>query len=157
MKISLWTIGKPHEPYVRQGIEEYSTRLGRYYPTEWKIIPQPRQAAVMSEEKLKKTEAEHILSILGSEDHLVLLDERGRMLDSVQLARMIQDRGNDSVKNLVFLIGGAFGVDASLSKRANMTWSLSPLTFPHQLVRLILAEQLYRACTILRNEAYHHH
>jgi 23S rRNA (pseudouridine1915-N3)-methyltransferase len=156
MKISLWTIGKPHEPYVKHGIEEYSARLSRYYPTEWKIIPQPRQAASMSEEKLKKAEAESILAMLGAEDHLVLLDERGKMLDSVQLARMIQDRANESVKNLVFLIGGAYGVDAMVWKRANMNWSLSPLTFPHQLVRLVLAEQLYRACTILRNEPYHH-
>ena len=94
--------------------------------------------------------------MLAREDHLVVLDERGKMLDSIQLSEMIQARANESVKNLVFLIGGAFGIDASLMQRANFKWSLSALTFPHQLVRLILSEQLYRACTILRNEKYHH-
>jgi len=110
----------------------------------------------MSEEQLKKAEAVIILGMLGREDHLVVLDERGKMLDSIQLSEMIQARANESVKNLVFLIGGAFGIDASLMQRANFKWSLSALTFPHQLVRLILSEQLYRACTILRNEKYHH-
>ena len=110
----------------------------------------------MSEEQLKKAEAVIILGMLAREDHLVVLDERGKMLDSIQLSEMIQARANESVKNLVFLIGGAFGIDASLMQRANFKWSLSALTFPHQLVRLILSEQLYRACTILRNEKYHH-
>lgn len=156
MKISLWTIGKAHESYVREGVEEFTGRLSRYYPTEWKIIAPPRQASAMSEEQLKKAEAVMVLGMLGNDDHLVLLDERGKLLDSIQLANMIQARANDSVKNLVFLVGGAYGVDASVMQRANAKWSLSPLTFPHQLVRLILAEQLYRACSILRNEKYHH-
>lgn len=78
------------------------------------------------------------------------------MLTSPQLAATIQSRTNESVKQLVFLIGGAYGLDDSIIKRANFTWSLSQLTFPHQLVRLILAEQVYRACTIIRNEKYHH-
>ena len=156
MKISLWTIGKAHEPYVKPGVEEFSSRLDRYFTTEWKIVSPPKQAASMSEEQLKKAEAVIILGMLAREDHLVVLDERGKMLDSIQLSEMIQARANESVKNLVFLIGGAFGIDASLMQRANFKWSLSALTFPHQLVRLILSEQLYRACTILRNEKYHH-
>jgi 23S rRNA (pseudouridine1915-N3)-methyltransferase len=86
----------------------------------------------------------------------VLLDERGKNFTSPQLANFIQQRANESTKKIVFLIGGAFGVDASITQRANLVWSLSNLVFPHMLVRLILAEQVYRACTILRNEKYHH-
>jgi 23S rRNA (pseudouridine1915-N3)-methyltransferase len=84
------------------------------------------------------------------------LDEKGKELSSPELAKFLQQRANEGNKNVVFLVGGAFGVDARIMKRANFTWSLSKLVFPHQLVRLILAEQLYRAATILRNEKYHH-
>jgi len=86
----------------------------------------------------------------------VALDEKGKQLSSQELAQFIQSRANESIKNLVFLIGGAYGIDEIVLKRCNHKWSLSQLTFPHQLVRLILAEQLYRACSILRNEKYHH-
>jgi len=110
----------------------------------------------MSEADLKKAEASLILNSLEKEDYLVVLDEKGKMLSSVQLANLLQQRANESVKNIVFLIGGAYGIDDQVFKRAQFRWSLSDLTFPHQLVRLILAEQVYRACTILRNEKYHH-
>ncbi|HEY9362028.1 MAG TPA: 23S rRNA (pseudouridine(1915)-N(3))-methyltransferase RlmH, partial [Chitinophagaceae bacterium] len=89
-------------------------------------------------------------------DYLVALDERGKQFTSEQLASFIQGRANESVKRMIFLIGGAYGIDDVLLKKANYKWSLSQLTFPHQLVRLILAEQVYRACSILRNEKYHH-
>jgi len=105
---------------------------------------------------LKKKEGETILEWLHEGDYLVALDERGKQHTSEALAQFIQTRANESVKKLVFLIGGAFGIDAPVLKRANHVWSLSPLVFPHQLVRLILAEQIYRACTINRNEKYHH-
>jgi 23S rRNA (pseudouridine1915-N3)-methyltransferase len=111
---------------------------------------------MLSEMDLKKKEGETILEWLKKEDYLVLLDERGKSLTSPELAEFLQTRANESTKTIVFLIGGAFGVDESVVKRANAKWSLSKLVFPHQLVRLILAEQLYRACTILRNEKYHH-
>lgn len=156
MKISLWTIGKAHEPHVKTGIETFTARLGRYYPVEWKVIPPPRQAAAMNEEQLKKAEGVIILGMLQKDDHLIVLDERGRMMDSLQLAALIRQYANESARNLVFLIGGAYGIDAGVMQRAQFKWSLSALTFPHQLVRLILAEQLYRACTIIRNEKYHH-
>ena len=111
---------------------------------------------MLSETDLKKKEAQLILDWLDRDDYLVLLDEKGRQLSSEGLATFLQDRANESTKKLVFLIGGAFGVDETVFKRANFTWSLSSLVFPHQLVRLILAEQVYRACTILKNEKYHH-
>ncbi|HKO79808.1 MAG TPA: 23S rRNA (pseudouridine(1915)-N(3))-methyltransferase RlmH, partial [Chitinophagaceae bacterium] len=97
-----------------------------------------------------------ILQWLNKDDYLVVLDERGKQLSSEGLAEFIQARANESTKKLIFLIGGAFGVDEAILKRADYKWSLSHLVFPHQLVRLILAEQVYRACTILKNEKYHH-
>jgi 23S rRNA (pseudouridine1915-N3)-methyltransferase len=97
-----------------------------------------------------------ILQWLDKDDYLVALDEKGKQITSEGLAAFIQARANDSCKNLVFLIGGAFGLDEAVIKRADFKWSLSQLVFPHQLVRLILAEQVYRACTILRSEKYHH-
>ncbi len=110
----------------------------------------------MSEKDMKKKEGELILSLLKKDDYLILLDERGKQFSSDELAVFIEDRSKESVKNLIFLIGGAYGIDKSVLDRANKTWSLSKLTFPHQLVRLLLAEQLYRACSIMKNEKYHH-
>lgn len=156
MKISLWSIGKSNETYVKEGIEEFTKRAGRYYTVEWTIIPTPKNAGLLSETDLKKKEAEIILQWLKPDDYLVALDERGKELTSDGLAHFIQARSNESIKNLVFLIGGAFGIDEQVLQKAKFKWSLSQLTFPHQLVRFILAEQIYRACTILRNEKYHH-
>jgi 23S rRNA (pseudouridine1915-N3)-methyltransferase len=156
MKIQLWTIGKNHEPYIKQGLEDFTKRIGRYYPVEWVIIPVPKNAGMLSEADLKLHEGRVILDWLKKDDYLVALDEYGKEMSSEQLAQFLQSRGNDSVKTLVFLIGGAFGLDEAVLKRANHKWSLSKLTFPHQLVRLILAEQLYRACSIGNNEKYHH-
>lgn len=156
MKIIFRAIGKSHEPYVKAGVEEFSSRISRYYKVEWDIIPVPKNAAALSEQELKKKEGELILNTTGKEDYLVALDERGKELNSEELAAFIQARANESSKQVVFLIGGAFGIDDTVMKRANYKWSLSRLTFPHQLVRLILAEGIYRACSILKNEKYHH-
>ena len=156
MKIQLWAIGKNHEPYIKAGTEDFSKRISKYYPVEWTILPVPKNAGMLSAMDLKKKEAETILSWLKKGDYLVALDENGKQLSSDSLAKFIQERANDGIKNIVFLIGGAYGLDEQVLQKANMQWSLSQLTFPHQLVRLILAEQLYRACTILRNEKYHH-
>lgn len=156
MKIVLLSVGKVHEQYVAAGVEDFSKRLNKYFSAEWKIISPPKNAASLSIEELKKAEAKLILSNIQQDDFLVLLDEKGKMLSSVELADFIQQKANTGVKRLVFLIGGAFGVEEEVSKRANYVWSLSKLVFPHMLVRLILSEQLYRACSILRNEKYHH-
>ena len=156
MKFQFWSVGKNHEPYVKEGIELFTKRISNYYPVEWNIIPMPKNAASLSETDLKKKEGEIITGLLQKDDYLVLLEETGKMLTSEDLANFIQQRANESTKNIVFLIGGAYGVSADVKKRANYTWSLSKLVFPHQLVRLILAEQVYRACSINRNEKYHH-
>ena len=156
MKFHFWSIGKNNEPYVKEGVEDFTKGISKYYPVEWSIIPLPKNAAMMSEPDLKKKEGEIVLEWLKKDDYLVALDERGKQLSSEALADFIMKRTNESTKNLVFLVGGAFGLDETVLKRANYQWSLSQLTFPHQLVRLILAEQVYRACTIIRNEKYHH-
>ncbi|MBS1927248.1 MAG: 23S rRNA (pseudouridine(1915)-N(3))-methyltransferase RlmH [Ferruginibacter sp.] len=156
MKLQFWSIGKPHEPFVKEGIELYTHRLKNYFPVAWQLIPSPKNTGMLGEADLKKKEGETILSLLKPEDYLVVLEERGKMLTSEKLALFIQQRANESVKTMIFLIGGAYGVSEGILKRANFSWSLSSLVFPHQLVRLILAEQIYRAATILRNEKYHH-
>jgi 23S rRNA (pseudouridine1915-N3)-methyltransferase len=156
MKLLLCTIGKGHEPYVREGVEEFSKRISRYYPVEWTIIAPPKNAGSLSEAELRTKEAALALSLIKPDDYLIALDERGKMVTSEGLAQVIQQRATESTRNVIFLIGGAYGLAPSVLQRANFTWSLSQLTFPHQLVRLILAEQIYRACSILRNEKYHH-
>jgi len=156
MKLQFWSLGKNHEPYVKAGVEDFTKRISNYYPVEWNIIPVPKNAGMMSEMDLKKKEGETLLEWLDKDDYLIALDERGKQLKSEELAEFIMKRSNESTRKLVFLIGGVYGIDEPVLKRANFKWSLSNLVFPHQLVRLILAEQVYRACTILRNEKYHH-
>jgi 23S rRNA (pseudouridine1915-N3)-methyltransferase len=156
MKIWFWSIGKAHDSYVKEGVAEFTKRISKYFPVEWTIIPVPKNAGMLSEMDLKKKEGETILQWLKPDDYLIALDEHGKQFSSEGLSELLQERASASTKNLVFLIGGAFGLDAAVLKRAKMKWSLSQLTFPHQLVRLILAEQVYRACTISKNEKYHH-
>ena len=156
MKIHLWSIGKTHESYVKEGVEDFTKRISKYYPVEWKIVSAAKQTTNSTEFDIKKSEAQNILNALQKDDYLVLLDEKGKEINSMQLAQLVEARANSSIKNLIFLIGGAFGVDEQIKARANFIWSFSPLVFPHQLMRLMLAEQIYRACSILRNEKYHH-
>lgn len=156
MKIQFWSVGKSNESFVEEGIKLFTKRISNYYPVDWQIISTPKNAAVLSDVELKQKEGETILNLLLKEDYLILLDERGKTLTSEGVANFIQQRANESEKQLVFLIGGAFGVSKAVFERADYVWSLSPLVFPHQLVRLILSEQIYRACSINRNEKYHH-
>lgn len=156
MKLQFWSIGKTHESYVREGVEEFTKRISKYYPVEWKIISNARQTVNTEENDIKKSEGQTILQALQKDDYLVLLDENGKQINSPQLASFIESRANSSTRQVIFLIGGAFGVDENIKSRSNFIWSFSQLVFPHQLVRLMLAEQIYRACTIIRNEKYHH-
>lgn len=156
MKLQFWSIGKPHEQYVSAGVYDFTQRIQKYFSVQWTIIPPVKNAASLPEPELKKQEAKIVLQKLNDDDFLVLLDECGKQMSSEDLAAFIQIRANTNTKNLIFLIGGAFGVDDEIKKRANSVWCLSKLVFPHMLVRLILSEQVYRACSILRNEKYHH-
>jgi 23S rRNA (pseudouridine1915-N3)-methyltransferase len=156
MKIYFWSVGKSHETYVKEGIELFTKRISHYFPIEWKIFPSAKNSTSLTEDETKKNEAVPILNSLQNDDVLIALDENGNQLNSMELANFIQRKANESSKNIIFLIGGAYGIHESVLKRSNFKWSLSKLVFPHQLVRLILAEQIYRACTIIRNEKYHH-
>lgn len=155
MKLQFINIGKPHDENLKTAIEDFTKRINNYYKTEWLIIPPVKNATALSTEELKKQEGKIIISKITEADFLVLLDETGKEFNSVELASFISQR-TAATKQIIFLIGGAFGVSNEIKQRANFMWSLSKLVFPHMLVRLILAEQVYRACTILRNEKYHH-
>ena len=156
MKIYFWSVGKAHESYVKEGIEMFTKRVSHYYPVEWKIFPSAKNAAQLSEEEIKKAEGISVLNSLQNDDILIALDENGKQWNSLELAAFIQQKANESAKNIIFLIGGAYGLHPDILKRCNYKWSLSKLVFSHQLVRLILSEQIYRSCTIIRNEKYHH-
>ena len=156
MKIYFWSVGKVHDPYVKDGIELFTKRISHYYTVQWKIFTVAKNATSFSEEEMKKAEANTILNAVQNDDVLVALDENGKQWNSIELANFIQQKANESAKNIIFIIGGAYGLHESILKKCSNKWSLSKLVFPHQLVRLILAEQVYRACTIIRNEKYHH-
>ena len=156
MKIEFWSIGKQHDPAIKSAIEDYTKRINKYCPVKWEILPVPKNAGMLCEIDLKRLEGKMVLEWTSKDDILIALDENAKEMDSVGVSDFIIKQGNMGIKKMIFLIGGAFGLDESILKRANYTWSLSKLTFPHQLVRLILAEQVYRAYTIIKNEKYHH-
>ena len=156
MKFQFINIGKPHDETLKKAIEDFTRRINKYYTIEWLIIPSIKNAAVLPEAELKKQEGKSIISKISKDDFLLLLDETGKQLSSVEFANFLEQKSNAGVRSIILLIGGAFGVSDEIKQRANFTWSLSKLVFPHMIVRLILAEQVYRACTILRNEKYHH-
>ena len=153
MKISIWSDGKNHEAYIKDGVAVFTKRITHYYPIDW-LNRAPSKATQPA--AIKKEEAQNIMKPMASTDVLILLDETGKMLNSPGLAQLIQQKANQSTQKIIFLIGGAYGVSDDIKKRANHTWSLSQLVFPHMLVRLILSEQIYRACSSLANEKYHH-
>ena len=156
MKIYFWCVGKAHEPYVKEGIGIFTKRISHYYPVEWKIFPPAKNASATPGDQVKRAEAAQLLNATQPGDALVALDENGKQWTSPALATFIQQKANNSTKNLIFIIGGAYGLHETIFNICHYKWSLSKLVFPHQLVRLILSEQVYRACTIIRNEKYHH-
>ncbi|NCU29217.1 23S rRNA (pseudouridine(1915)-N(3))-methyltransferase RlmH [Candidatus Saccharibacteria bacterium] len=149
MKIRVLTIGKKHETWVEQGIEHFQKRLRAPFELEIAIIA----ASKLPGEQASENESEMILKRLKPTDFVILLDERGTNLSSVEFSRLIQDHVD---RQIVIIIGGAFGVNQAFKTRADFTWSLSNLVFPHQLVRLMLVEQLYRAQEIAKGTGYHH-
>ncbi|MCX6717685.1 MAG: 23S rRNA (pseudouridine(1915)-N(3))-methyltransferase RlmH [Candidatus Taylorbacteria bacterium] len=146
MKIIFITIGKDTDKNLAESVIDYTNRINRHIKTEWKIIPSS---------DIKK-ESESILKNIESGDYLVVLDERGKSLSTIELADFVEKRMIASDKRIVFVVGGAYGVDEEVLQRANFIWSLSKLTFPHQLVRLILSESIYRAISVIKKEPYHH-
>ena len=151
MAIKILAIGKKHERWVEEGVERYQKRLQRPFDVAWVLLPHSaREGAAARQE-----ESERILSRIGADDYVVLLDERGVLLDSPAISTLLLGPLERS-KPVTVVIGGAYGVDETVHDRADTLWSLSPLVFPHQLVRLILMEQLYRAQEIARGGPYHH-
>ena len=146
MKILIISPGKTHDPLLSDAIGEYEKRVQGRFPIEWNF---PKPAS-------KEVEAEAIIKLLKKDDFVVLLDERGKDLNTPALAALLDKHLQTGTKRMVFIIGGAFGVDKTLQDWANTKLKLSSLVFPHMLVRLILAEQLYRATSILDGGKYHH-
>lgn len=156
MHIQVWSIGKENESFIDEGLKHYFQKTKPWNTVELVILQTPKKAATADPQKAKLMEEELVLGKLQSQHYLVLLDERGKMLDSIQWSKQFQQCMNQGVKTMVILIGGAFGVTDKIRQRADQCWSLSNLVFPHQLVRLIVAEQVYRAFSILNNSPYHH-
>ena len=156
MKILLLAIGKTDEDYLITGIKKYVGRLGHYVSFEMKEIPDIRNRKTMSEEQQKKAESFLLLSQIQPGDFMVLLDENGTQHGSVSFAEWMEKLMASGVKRIVFVIGGPYGFAKEVYAKANAQMSLSPMTFSHQMVRLIFLEQLYRAFTILKGEPYHH-
>lgn len=185
MKVTLLTVGRTDVPWVRTGLDLYASRLGHYLKFELKEIPELKGVGSLSEEQIKTREGELILREAGfpagavgasatvgkggsgqvgspagvgrpaGAPDIILLDERGREYRSVEFAAFLQERMNRG-RDLLFVVGGAYGFSQAVYDRASGLISLSKMTFSHQMVRTIFAEQLYRACTILRGEPYHH-
>ena|SRR3569832_390174 len=150
MKFELIFVGKTREKFLQQGIETYLGKLNHYISAEIVTVP------VAKSRDQKNEESNTIMKRIASNEVMVLLDEKGKRFTSVDLSVEIQKWMNQSVKKIVFVTGGAYGVNDLAKRRANYVWSLSKLTFTHEMVRLILLEQLYRAMTIIKGEAYHH-
>lgn len=156
MNIEIWSLGKENDSYIDEGIRYYFQKTKPYNPIELVLLQTPKKLATTDIERTKQQEEELILKRLQPGHFLILLDEKGKMHDSIQWSQQFQMLMNRGIKTLVILIGGAFGVSDTIRKRADLCWSLSPLVFPHQLVRLVVAEQVYRVFSILNNSPYHH-
>lgn len=156
MKICLLVIGKTDESYLQKGLEIFLKRIPHYILFEMKVIPDIKNVKNLSREQQKEKEGEMILQQMLPSDELILLDENGMEVSSVDFARFLEKKMLSGIKRLVFVIGGPYGFSENVYSKASGKMSLSKMTFSHQMVRLIFAEQLYRAFTILKGEPYHH-
>ena len=155
MKTTLILVGKTVSKHIAACVDDYVERLGHYMPFELITIPDLKNNRNLSEEQQKEREGEQILKQVQAQDYLVLLDEHGKEMRSIDFATWIQKK-QQTVRRLVFVIGGPYGFSPSVYQRFNEQLSLSKMTFSHQMVRMIFVEQLYRACTIIKGEPYHH-
>ena len=156
MTIKLLAIGKTDSKYLLQLISEYKNRLKHYVKFELETLPDIKNVKNLSEVQQKEKEGEQILKKLGPTDILVLLDEIGKQFSSVDFSKYLQKKMNSGIKQLVFVVGGPYGFSEAVYEKSQGKISLSKMTFSHQMVRLFVVEQVYRAFTILRNEPYHH-
>lgn len=155
MKTILILVGKTTDKHFQAGINDYAERISHYMPFDIVTIPELKNTKSLSENQQKAMEGELILKQLQASDTLVLLDEHGKELRSIELAKWLEQK-QQTARRLVFVIGGPYGFSEAVYNRANEQLSLSRLTFSHQMVRLVFTEQIYRACTIIKGEPYHH-
>jgi 23S rRNA (pseudouridine1915-N3)-methyltransferase len=155
MRLHFICIGKATFPELEAGINRYLDRVRFYIPTEVHLLKAAKITPKGSEDAVKEREAERILKLLGKKDCLVLWDQRGKETDSVTFAKFLDGLRNRGVPELWMVVGGPLGVSQSVLTRADFVFSLSPMTFPHDLARLMVVEQIYRAFTILKGEPYH--
>ncbi|HLT33831.1 MAG TPA: 23S rRNA (pseudouridine(1915)-N(3))-methyltransferase RlmH [Aquaticitalea sp.] len=156
MQIKLLAIGKTDNKHLQLLIEDYQKRLGFYIKFNFEVIPDLKNAKNLSEDQQKQKEGELILAKTQTSDVLILLDENGTQQDSVGFSEYLQKHMNSGIKQLIFVIGGPYGFSQEVYQKASGKISLSKMTFSHQMIRLFMIEQLYRAFTILKNEPYHH-
>ena len=156
MRITLLTVGKTDVRWVREGLELYSSRLVHYVPFDLVEIPELKNVSALTKDQIKKKEGEMVLKQIRPSDEVVLLDEHGRQFGSVEFSKYLEEKLSRGSRDLVFVIGGAYGFSEEVYQRSNAEVSLSKMTFSHQMVRTIFVEQLYRAFTIMKNEPYHH-
>ena len=158
MRITLATVGKIKEKYLKDAIDEYAKRLGRYCKLEIKEVPDektPDKASDAEEAAIRDKEGSRLLDVIPDNSYVIALAIDGKMLDSVELAKKIDDLGITGTSHITFVIGGSLGLSDEVLKRADYRLSFSKMTFPHQLMRVILLEQVYRSYRIINNEPYH--
>lgn len=158
MKITVLTVGKIKEKYLRDGIAEYAKRLSRYCKLEILEVPDektPDKISETMENQIKSTEGNRLLKYIRDDDYVIALTIDGTMLDSLELAQHIENLGVRGVSHIIFVVGGSLGLSDEIIKRANYRLSFSKMTFPHQLMRMILLEQVYRSYRIVNHEPYH--
>jgi len=156
MKITLLLVGKTSDDYIQKGMDNYLKRMKRYISFSVEMIPALKNAKSLSKDQIKDKEGQLILSKISETDFLLLLDENGKEMSSVGFSEYLKKMMLQSVKNLVFVVGGAYGFSPQVYERGNSKLSISQMTFSHQIIRLIFMEQIYRAFTIINNEPYHH-
>lgn len=155
MKTELILVGKTVNKHFVAAIDDYVARIGHYMPFTTTVIPELKNTKSLSELQQKEREGELILQKIQPTDTVVLLDERGQQMRSIELAQWLE-RKQQNVRRLVFVVGGPYGFSQAVYQRANEMLSLSRMTFSHQMIRLVFTEQIYRACTIIKGEPYHH-
>lgn len=155
MRTTLILVGKTAERLYAEGIKNYENRIGHYIPFNIKVIPELKNSRSLSESQQKEKEGELILKVIEDKSFVVLLDERGQEMRSIEFAAWLGNK-QQTLRQLTFIIGGSYGFSDAVYSRADAKMSLSRMTFSHQMIRLIFVEQLYRACTIMRHEPYHH-
>ena len=156
MKISLFVVGKTNHNYLSPGIDDYTKRINHYIPFNIQYIADAKNTKNLSQAQQKQADGQNLLNAFDKSDYVVLLDERGKEFTSKDFSSFIEKKMQTVAKRLVFVVGGPYGFSEDVYQRANEKISLSKMTFPHDLIRLIFTEQLYRSFTIINNEPYHH-